>query len=1685
MKNALLTLKALPLFLIGLLSLSAAVLMEQDNLKLPIAEKFDSWNRRHPEERVYLQFDKTLYEPGETVWFAGFVRHAQDLTTDSISDILHVEVINPKGAVERHMKYIINAGIANGDFTFTNEMAGGIYKFRAYTMYSLNDSTIKLFEKEITLQKSVLANLLMKLDFKEKGYTPGQTATAKLEIKTPDGRPLTDHEFTYEVLTQGNKTFEGKGKTDVAGSATVSYAIPADLQTADLLLNVRLTYNNNTESVSRSVPVNLKTVQIEFYPEGGDLVAGLNSRVAFSAVDDFGKPANVEGAVYNDLKQPVAIIQCLHHGMGSFQLTPQSGRTYYAQLNTYGDRKFPLPETKNMGVALAVSQADKENLTVKVLSTEARPLIVITQMRGRIYDYQNLDGISANSVSIPLKALPTGVAQVTVFDRESKPLAERLVFVNKNKQLRLQITTSKEKYQPHEKVKMTVKARDENNKIVSGDVCIAVVDEKVLTLANDKSGAILSRLLLEADITGNVEEPNFYFDEKEPQADAALDLLMMTRGWRRFVWNKVLSNDSTVYANKAERKFIGGEVVNFKTGKPARYSNVTVLGTDIGTSTDKNGHFELFGVDLSQVQVLAVKKFNKELYYNVNEYGTGHKLDFEAGRTYYSNRNDYRYNRGGGGGYRDDNGVDVRYGNYRENHKPTKKAEIIYKAGTGNFTGTILDENNEPVFAGNIVEINNGAATGVGGVTDFDGHFQISKLNPGKHHFRITYIGYESQELEIEVTPTRDISATIFLNEMAIELNEVVVATSYRKAIQYETVSMEVISARNMATENAISRVPGVTYDAQSNVPAAKEGTINRGNGLEKETGSNTVGLNEVRIVSYKVPLFNSYVPSTNAVTTEQIANMPTRSVTDIISTVSGVFQRDEGESVNIRGGRDNATAYYIDGVKVMGVPNIPTESIERIRVYTGGIPARYGDVTCGVVEIETKKMQPITYYTYPGVLVSVLNEGIMARYSSSREFPKLIHKGPDLKGGTFDNRTTIFWSGAVHLDDFGKADFEFISNDEISNFRITAEGISDEGLVGHAEKTFSNCQALVITAKFPKEAVNGDILEIPVVISNNTTADVNAQLTFTLPAGWWPLGELPKDKLIPANGIITVPLKIKAGKGDGKSTFTIEAKTEKYNQRLVRDVLLKKAGYTQYAMQSSSAYTQKLSMSLPDVLDSTFKAQFIVYPSGTSSLVDAVKGLIQEPHGCFEQVSSSTYPNILAIKMLQQMKSADSKLQEWATKCIGDGYTALSNYEVPGGGFDLYGKAPANVPMTAYGLMEFTEMKKVYPKVSDELIERTRQFLLAQKNGTGFNLGTKDTYYPGAKRQIIANAYICWALSEAGVSDIKEVVNALLKDVSRKDPYQMALLANTCHNLGMATEAAQLNAALSKLQSADGRWAGSEGTIVGSYGSNVDVEASALVLISLLHEYDKYSNEITLGVRYLLASRTYGGRFGNTQATILALRALTESHQKNGEVLTPGHSSLTINGSAISLDSLDIQPNYSSVIDGLERLLNAGNNNLQLTFPQTTAAGSFNVSCSWQNYLPQSHPACKLEMQTTLNKTEAAIGETVRMDISIKNKIATNVPTPMVVINIPSGLSVQNWQLKELQEKKVFDYYETDGNELRLYFYGLNANEQRKIALDLKTEVKGEYKAAASSAYLYYDNEARQWVDGTHIIIH
>ena len=257
------------------------------------------------------------------------------------------------------------------------------------------------------------------------------------------------------------------------------------------------------------------------------------------------------------------------------------------------------------GYVMNVDNSKTGELTVNVNTTEIEELSLIAQVRGKIYySTEILTKKGNNKIVFPTSNFPIGVSQITLFDSKDVPRSERLAFVNKDKQLAISVETDKDKYLPREKVKMTVTVKDERGIPMPANLSLSVVNDQLISFADDKSGNILSQLLLQQDIKEKVEEPAFYFNEKEPKADKALDYLLLTAGWRRFTWEKLMSDNIPAVAHLGERAIVSGTVLDASTGKVL--SNAKIKINNGGEyETDENGKFIFNKLDLTTPVTLS------------------------------------------------------------------------------------------------------------------------------------------------------------------------------------------------------------------------------------------------------------------------------------------------------------------------------------------------------------------------------------------------------------------------------------------------------------------------------------------------------------------------------------------------------------------------------------------------------------------------------------------------------------------------------------------------------------------------------------------------------------------------------------------------------------------------------------------------------------------------------------------------------------------------------------------------------------------------------------------------------------------------------------------------------------------------------------------------------------------------
>lgn len=518
----------------------AAVLQAEDAssaVARGVAAELAAMNGR----QMYVMTDKPLYHPGESVWFRAWELSVKTLQGTDGDHGITFQLIDPKGAKVAEKRVLCQGGMATNDFTFGAELAGGLYTLRAVSDLG---GTV---DKTVTLSAYELPRVKKTLEFTRKSYAPGDEVTLQVSLVGASGEALMGARVAAVITIDGAEIARFFVPVDVKGKGTVRFQLPPRIARGDGLVTLQVDAGGITESAQRRIPIVLDQVDLALFPEGGDLVNGLSSRVYVAAHDPTGKPAEVEGDVLDDRGAFVAHFKSFHGGMARFSMTPEKGRSYAVKLKKQpaaGANAWALPRAKDAGCVLQ-SEDDYRSahaaIRVKVRCTEAQKVTATAVLRERLLTSVGADVApgAPSTIALPVPRGAQGAVRVTLFDAASAPVAERLVYRGLGDDLRVSVTADRPSYAPRDKVTLTVKTTDLAGKPVSSDLAIAVADDVVLNVADDRSAHLLAALYLESEMPGQkIAEPNFYFSS-DAKAPEALDLLLGTQGWRRFEWKLV------------------------------------------------------------------------------------------------------------------------------------------------------------------------------------------------------------------------------------------------------------------------------------------------------------------------------------------------------------------------------------------------------------------------------------------------------------------------------------------------------------------------------------------------------------------------------------------------------------------------------------------------------------------------------------------------------------------------------------------------------------------------------------------------------------------------------------------------------------------------------------------------------------------------------------------------------------------------------------------------------------------------------------------------------------------------------------------------------------------------------------------------------------------------------------------
>ncbi len=515
--------------------LAPATLTEGPDLDRAIASHFAA----NPTKRSYLMTDKPLYQPGETIWFRVDLRATSTLLGGQ-PEGLSIQLLSPRGSIVAQKRVLLQHGIARNDLQLDRELDGGEYTLALIADDGTRDA------RHLVINSYEAPRLMKTVELLRKAYGAGDQVTAAVAIKRATGEAFADRAITAVVTVDDLET-RVPLRTDAEGKALARFALPAKLTRGDGLLTILAEDGGVTESVQRRIPIVMTTLQLGLLPEGGELVTGLPGRVYFMAKTTLGKPADVEGKVLDDRGTTVGSFSSIHDGMGRFELTPVTGRSYHVELAKPAGiiGTFAVPPAVAEGCVLrSLDQPHPETLRIAAICTTARTLAVEAVLREKKLGGGAFEAPAGKPVVVELPVDPAaeGVARVTLFGGRD-PLAERLVYHGRGAELRVTLTADRASYSPRDPVKLHVHTTDAHGNPVRANLGLAVVDETVLSFADDKSAGILAHLLLEPELAVTaedpLEDPDYYFGDK-PDAAPALDALLATRGYRKFEWRPIL-----------------------------------------------------------------------------------------------------------------------------------------------------------------------------------------------------------------------------------------------------------------------------------------------------------------------------------------------------------------------------------------------------------------------------------------------------------------------------------------------------------------------------------------------------------------------------------------------------------------------------------------------------------------------------------------------------------------------------------------------------------------------------------------------------------------------------------------------------------------------------------------------------------------------------------------------------------------------------------------------------------------------------------------------------------------------------------------------------------------------------------------------------------------------------------------
>jgi uncharacterized protein YfaS (alpha-2-macroglobulin family) len=720
-----------------------------------------------------------------------------------------------------------------------------------------------------------------------------------------------------------------------------------------------------------------------------------------------------------------------------------------------------------------------------------------------------------------------------------------------------------------------------------------------------------------------------------------------------------------------------------------------------------------------------------------------------------------------------------------------------------------------------------------------------------------------------------------------------------------------------------------------------------------------------------------------------------------------------------------------------------------------------------------------------------------------------------------------LYINPEIVTDGRGNATISIPIADSITTWRMAMLASTKAGALGTGTASLKVFQDFFVDLDLPVTLTQGDRVSIPIGIYNYSGNPGLVSLKLA-PDDWYALDNDTAEKSLGVeSGRVSSSQFTVTANRIGKFKLTLRAHMDGASGSAGRDdIIVREIEVIPNGREQNLVFNGRLDHSAAHEL--SFPANAIpdattvfvrLYPGPLSQIIEGMDGILRMPYGCFEQTSSSTYPNVLALDYMKKTKKLTPEVHARAEGFIANGYQRLLTFEVPGGGFSWFGQAPANKILTAYGLMEFSDMAKV-SEVDPKLIERTREWLIQQQQPDGswkpdtqfINEGATNRYNTNVLR---ITAYIAWSLTNTGyngpaVEKAKRFIEAHAD--TKPDSYTLAVIANFATDYSNANGAKDREFTRRSMQALldagtekdDMLFWTAEETGVYATGASAAIETTGLAAQALL-KWGDASGPARKALTFIASKKQAAGNWGTTQATIMALRALVLASQLSAADVK-GTVHIHLNGKEV--ETLQLTPDnndllHQFVFRGVDPHAPAS---VQLSFegagglayqvvgryftpwervPRVLPLGSEPDAA--EPRLPQVSPVRPgrgapepLSIAVAYDRSKLPQNDLATATVTIRNNLPGTANMVMVDLGIPPGFDLLSEDLQSFEEKTAaahagrLEKFSVTATQAILYFNSLAPNQTLTLNVRLRAKYPIRAHTFQSRVYEYYDPDVQ-----------